>query len=116
MSLRELTQERIEKMDEQAQRLSGELARAARKAELPFSVRQVGSLINLFFANEAPPPTISRDDAREIGNFHLAALTHGLFLAPRGMIALSTVVTDEVLSEVCERAAEAMADVAKSAD
>jgi hypothetical protein len=43
-------------------------------------------------------------------------MNQGLFLAPRGMIALSTVITDEVLSEICERAAKAMADVAQAGE
>jgi glutamate-1-semialdehyde 2,1-aminomutase len=116
VSLRELTQARIDRMTKQGERLAAELARVARDAELPFSVRQYGSLMNLFFLKEPPPATVARDDAREIANFHLAALNQGLFLAPRGMIALSTVITDEVLSEVCERAAKAMADVAQAGD
>jgi len=114
VSLRELTQARIDKMGKQAERLAAELARAARQAELPFSVRQYGSLMNVFFLKEPPPATIAREDARAVASFHLAALNQGLFLAPRGMIALSTVITDEVLSEICERAAKAMADVAQA--
>ncbi len=115
-SIRELTQARIDKMAKQAERLSAELSRAARAAELPFSVRTFGSLLNVFFLKEPPPATIARDDARAIANFHLAALNNGLFLAPRGMIALSTVITDEMLSEISERAAKAMADVARAGD
>ena len=115
-SVRELTQARIDKMAQQAERLAAELSRAARQSELPFSVRHVGSLMNIFFLKEPPPPTVARDDARAIGNFHLAALNHGLFVAPRGMIALSTVISDELLSEVSERAAQAMADVAQAGD
>jgi len=114
VSLRELTQARIDKMGKQAERLAAELARVARQAELPFSVRQYGSLMNVFFLKEPPPATIAREDARAVASFHLAALNQGLFLAPRGMIALSTVITDEVLSEICERAAKAMADVAQA--
>ncbi len=116
ISLRELTQARIDKMEKSAGRLAAELARAARQAELPFSVRQYGSLMNVFFLKEPPPATITREDSRAIANFHLAALNQGLFLAPRGLIALSTVITDEVLSETCERAAKAMAEVANSFD
>lgn len=116
ISLRELTQARIDKMAKNAERLAAELARAARQAELPFSVRQYGSLMNVFFLKEPPPATIAREDSRAIANFHLAALNQGLFLAPRGMIALSTVITDELLSEICERAAKAMADVAHAFD
>jgi glutamate-1-semialdehyde 2,1-aminomutase len=116
ISLRELTQARIDKMAKNAERLAAELARAARQAELPFSVRQYGSLMNVFFLKEPPPATIAREDSRAIANFHLAALNQGLFLAPRGLIALSTVITDELLSEICERAAKAMADVARAFD
>ena len=115
VSVRELTQERIDTMDQLGERLARGVGRAAR-VELPFSVRHFGSLMNMFFLNEPPPPTIARDDAKLIGEFHLAALNHGLFLAPRGMIALSTVITDEVLSEICERAAKAMADVAQAGE
>jgi glutamate-1-semialdehyde 2,1-aminomutase len=116
VSVRELTQARIDKMAKQAERLAAELTRAARQLELPFSVRQYGSLMNVFFLKQPPPAAIAREDARAIANFHLAALNQGLFLAPRGMIALSTVITDEVLSEICERAAKAMGDVAQAFD
>jgi glutamate-1-semialdehyde 2,1-aminomutase len=115
-SIRELTQARIDKMASQAERLGAELSRAASQAELPFSVRTYGSLLNVFFLKEAPSATIAREDARAIANFHLAALNNGLFLAPRGMIALSTVITDELLSEISERAAKAMAEVAKAGE
>ncbi|MGO9451671.1 MAG: aspartate aminotransferase family protein [Candidatus Binataceae bacterium] len=111
-SVRELTQERIDKMEEQAKRLADELKRAAQQAELPFSVRQFGSLMNVFFTNLAPPATIVREDLRTMAQFHLAALSRGLFMAPRGLIALSTVISDDLLSEVCERASQAMTDVA----
>jgi glutamate-1-semialdehyde 2,1-aminomutase len=114
--VRELTQARIDKMAKQAERLAAELTRAAGQVGLPFSVRHYGSLMNVFFLKEPPPATIAREDARAIASFHLAALNQGLFLAPRGMIALSTVITDEVLNEICERAAKAMADVAQAGE
>ena len=63
VSVRELTQARIDKMAKQAERLAAELARAARQAGLPFSVRHYGSLMNLFFLKEPPPATIAREDA-----------------------------------------------------
>src|SRR5579862_9139068 len=116
VSVRELTKERIDKMDQLGDRLARELKQAAMAVELPFSVRRVGSLMNVFFLNDAPPPTITREDAKLIGEFHLAALNHGLFLAPRGMIALSTVMTDELVTEVVERATAALQDVASIAD
>jgi glutamate-1-semialdehyde aminotransferase len=72
--------------------------------------------MNLFFLKEPPPATIAREDARAIASFHLAALNQGLFLTPSGMIALSTVITDEVLSDICARAAKAMADVVQAGE
>jgi glutamate-1-semialdehyde 2,1-aminomutase len=116
VSVRELNSERINRMNQQAERLADELKRAAKHAELPFSVRQVGSLMNIFFLNEPPAATIVREDSRAIANFHLAALNHGLFVAPRGLIALSTVISDELLNEIIGRAAETITDVARNAD
>jgi len=116
VSVRELTRERIEDLDRRGDRLARELKKAAMAVELPFSVRRIGSLMNLFFLNDPPPPTIARDDANLIAQFHLAALNHGLFLAPRGMIALSTVMTDELVTEIIERASLALQEVASAAN
>jgi glutamate-1-semialdehyde 2,1-aminomutase len=116
VSVRELTRERIDMMDRLGDRLARELKKAATAVELPFSVRRIGSLMNIFFLNDAPRPTISRDDAKLIAEFHLAAINHGLFLAPRGLIALSTVMTDELVAEIIERASQALQDVASIAN
>ncbi len=112
VSVRELTRERIDTMDRLGDRLARELKKAATAVELPFSVRRIGSLMNVFFLNDPPPPTIARDDAKLIAEFHLAMLNHGLFIAPRGMIALSTVMTDDLMTEIIERASQALHDVA----
>src|SRR5215471_19442478 len=114
VSVRELTQEKIAKMEPQAQRITRELERAAKYAELPFSVRQFGSLMNIFFTNIAPPATIVREDMKMMAQFHLAALNHGLFLAPRGLIALNTVIDDNLLTEICDRAAQAMLETVEN--
>src|SRR5271155_3316421 len=116
VSVRELTQERIDRMERLGERLAQDLKKAAMAVELPFSVRRVGSLMNVFFLNEPPPPMIARDDAKLMAEFHLAMLNHGLFLAPRGLIALSTVMTDELMNEIIQRAAQALQDVASIAE
>jgi glutamate-1-semialdehyde 2,1-aminomutase len=113
VSVRELTQERIDKMEVQARRLGAEFKHLARQSEVPFSVRQFGSLMNIFFTNVAPPATIVREDLRTMAQFHLAALNHGLFIAPRGLIALSTVIGDNLVEEICERVSRAITDVAR---
>jgi glutamate-1-semialdehyde 2,1-aminomutase len=112
VSVRELTAERIATMERLAARLKLGLEGAARQAGLPFSVRQAGSLLNVFFLEQPPAATIGRADSRAIRTFHLATLTRGLFIAPRGLIALSTVIGDELMTEICERAAGAIADTA----
>lgn len=88
------------------------LAGAAEKAGLPLSINHVGSCLNLYFSPSAPESSIVRADGEIVGRFHLAAMNRGLFLAPRGMIALSTVLTRRHIGEVLERAGAAMRDVA----
>jgi len=65
--------------------------------------------MNVAFAGES-----DEEAARMHRNFHLASLNHGAFIAPRGLIALSTVITDELMTEICERFSTAMIDVAAS--
>jgi len=115
VSVRELTAERIERMHRLAERLERGLMRVAERAGLQAKMRRVGSLLAINVARpagggsgaealEAPDPTPVR--------FHLAALNHGLMFAPRGMMALATVLDEATIDEAIERAAAAMADVA----
>jgi hypothetical protein len=46
--------------------------------------------------------------------FHLACLDHGLFFAPRGLLATSTVLSDELVDAAVERAASAFADLVEA--
>lgn len=112
IALAELTPRRIDAMAALARRLETGLARAAQKTGLALSIARVGSLLNLYFSDRVPSARAMREDEDVIARFHLAALNHGLFLAPRGMIALSTVMDDVLIDEVVDRAAAAMADVA----
>jgi glutamate-1-semialdehyde 2,1-aminomutase len=116
VAVRELTAERISVMHRLAERLRTGLARGAAAHGLPFSVNHAGSLMNVFFTPTAPAARLVRTDAPTMYRFHLAALNHGLFIAPRGMIALSTVMADALIEEIVERATAAFADVAADAD
>ncbi|MFQ5624245.1 MAG: aspartate aminotransferase family protein [Paracoccaceae bacterium] len=115
VSLSHLTRDAIERMQAGAETLKDALTRSARDAGLPFSVNHHGSCLNLYFSATPPHSSIVRNDAALIGRFHIAAMNHGLFLAPRGMIALSTVMTPGHLDEIAQRAAAAIADVAAEA-
>ncbi|MCK5325978.1 MAG: aminotransferase class III-fold pyridoxal phosphate-dependent enzyme [Woeseiaceae bacterium] len=112
VSLRELTAERIERMDELRQSLQSGLANIASKHGLPLATNHYGSCLNMYFSESVPESSIVRDDDDVIGRFHIACINHGLFIAPRGMIALSTVTGDEHIAEAIERADMAMRDVA----
>ncbi len=112
ISLSHLTPEHIETMEAGAAILKDGFKRSAEEAGLPISINHHGSCLNLYFSDTPPKSSIVREDAELIGRFHIAAMNHGLFLAPRGLVALSTVMTSEHLAEIMERVEAAIADVA----
>ena len=112
ISLRELTAERIERMDDLGELLRSGLADVAQKHGLPLATNHYGSCLNLFFSESVPESSVVRDDEAVMDKFHLACMNHGLFIAPRGMIALSTVVGEDHIAEAIECADAAMRDVA----
>lgn len=112
VSLRELTAERIAAMDRLAERLDQGLCRAAARVGIPFSVNRVGSLLQVFLSERPAAVLPERTDLDLMKRFHLAALNHGLFIAPRGMVALSTVMDEAEIDESVARAEDAMRDVA----
>ena len=112
VSLQHLDQERIDLMSARAAGLEDVLAKAAAEAGLPLSIRRAGSMLQLFFSPAPPAATPLRTDGELITAFHLAALNHGVFLAPRGLLALSTVLDDGHLEDAGARLSAAVADVA----
>lgn len=111
ISVEELTTERILEMEKLAATLSTGLKEDAQQAGLPLRINRAGSLMNLFFTENTSYAHHARDDQEIIEKFHLAALNHGLFIAPRGLIALSTVLTDSLVNETIARALLAMKDI-----
>jgi glutamate-1-semialdehyde 2,1-aminomutase len=112
VSLQHLDREQIDAMSTRAAGLEDVLAKAAADAGLPLSVRRAGSMLQLFFSPSPPAATPLRTDGELITAFHLAALNHGVFLAPRGLLALSTVLDDRHLEDAGARLTAAVADVA----
>ncbi len=113
VSVRELTAERIDTMDRLATRLKNGLIDLAKEAGLPLTINHIGSLMNLFFTESHSGIHHDRDDLDIIRRFHLACLNEGLFIAPRGLIALSTIF-DEILVEQClQKARKAMQQTAR---
>jgi len=112
VAVRELTGERIAAMHELARKLKDGLVRVVEKAGLPVSINHYGSCLNIYFSPAPPESSVVRSDAEIMHKFHHAAMNHGLFLAPRGMMALSTVMTEAHIDEALERAEAAVRDVA----
>jgi glutamate-1-semialdehyde 2,1-aminomutase len=111
VSLRELTAERIERMNRLCKTLEAGLADMAKTHGLPLSSNRYGSCLNIYFSDSPPASSVVRDDEQVMNDFHLACINHGLFIAHRGLIALSTVITEDDIDEAIERAGLAMADV-----
>ncbi|MDH3433675.1 MAG: hypothetical protein OEM60_07450, partial [Gammaproteobacteria bacterium] len=88
------------------------LIAAASRHGLPFSTNRYGSCLNIYFSQSAPESSVLREDEMLMNNFHLACINHGLFIAHRGLIAMSTVTSDEDITEAIELADMAMRDVA----
>ena len=76
-------------MARHAIRLADGIEKAAADAGVEATVRRAGSIL----------PIATRD----IAAFHLAALNEGLYFAPRGMVVLSTVMTDADVDEATDK-------------
>jgi len=112
VSVRELTQERIEGMEHHAARIATELSACAKKLGMPFTIDYIGSLLIVFFSDQRPPDMSSRTDQQAVANFHLACFNHGIMIASRGMMVLSTVMTPAVIDDAIGRMSAALEEVA----
>ena len=97
-----LTAEAIDRMADHGRRLAESLEASAGKHGVPVSVTVADSLVNLH-----GPKSL-------LAEIHLLGLTHGLYIAPRGMIALCTVISDALLGEICDRFDAVLADAART--
>jgi glutamate-1-semialdehyde 2,1-aminomutase len=89
VSVRELTAPRIEAMARQAIRLADGIEKAAADAGAEVTVRRAGSILQIV--------------TRDVAALHLGALNEGLYFAPRGMVVLSTVITDADVDEAISK-------------
>ena len=112
ISLRELSPERIEQMHRLRDRLQSGLIESAEKCGLPISINHYESCMNIFLSESVPASSVVREDEELMDKFHIACMNHGLFIAPRGLVALSTILTDDDISAAVECADAAMQDVA----
>jgi glutamate-1-semialdehyde 2,1-aminomutase len=112
VSVRHLTSDAIADLDRRTEQLEAGLQTAAATAGLPLATRRVGSLLQLYVQDDLPASNAGRTDGDAMAVLHLAALNHGVFASARGMLALSTVLDDQLVAELTERYGAAFADVA----
>jgi glutamate-1-semialdehyde 2,1-aminomutase len=111
VTLKELTPDRIGRMARLAERLEAGLAKAAAEVGLALAIRRHGSLLNLYRQPEPPAIGRGREDGLRMERLHRAALTRGVFFAPRGLMCLSTVMDEALVDLTVERMTLAMHDV-----
>ncbi len=120
-SLRALTATVITELIERASRLQAAIEAAARAAGVPMVVTRAGSILHVHLV-PAPAPvaeTMARMEragsvgAQDAASLHLTLLLHGVYSAPRGMLNLSTVLSDADLQAVADAYGRAFEDVAR---
>ena len=111
VSIRHLTSDAVRRMADQTAALERALCEAAAARALPFSTRRSGSMLQVYLSAVPPPFSQERTDGELANLFHLASLNHGVFAAGRGLIAISTVLGDDLLGEVADRFTAAMDDL-----
>jgi glutamate-1-semialdehyde 2,1-aminomutase len=115
-SLDLLTAEEIDRINAMGERLAEGLRRGFRSAGVDGGVTAYGSFLHLHF--DSPVSIRSFDDVNlaspGLAQMHRACLNEGVYLAPRGMLNLSTAMDDGVVDELVERMTRAAARVAET--
>ena len=110
-----LTAEAVARLDQVAARLQGDITHAGKLAGLDVTVTRAGSVMHVHFLNAAPAnyEATERADRRAAALLHLALLNCGVYTAPRGMLNMSTVLSDADVAAAADAYAEAFAAVAR---
>src|SRR5215469_5194862 len=111
-SVTDLTLERTRVMARHLVVIDRAIATAAAEQGLPYSRRTAGSLLNVYFSETPPEVNQLRTDGEIVRAFHLAALTHGVFIAPRALINTSSVLTEQDIQLAAEKLRAAVVDAA----
>ena len=103
-----------QKLDRLGEMLAEGLREAIARTGVAAQVTHVGSLVNVHFTTE--PVTdfdaAQRADQTAAAAYHLGLLNRGVFIAPRGMMAVSIVTEEGDVARVIDASAEIFADLA----
>ena len=101
VALEHLTAAAIDQLNEAAAKLANRVETAGRAAGLPVLVTRFGSMMHVHLQELEPRNAgqVTADPA-DVAALHLALLLEGVFAAPRGLVALSTVLSNDQLEAV----------------
>jgi glutamate-1-semialdehyde 2,1-aminomutase len=105
LSVRHLTQAKIDQIDAWATRIEAGIVAKCASVGLPVWTRRVGSLVAWFFHDPGPGVVYggTRPDLAMVKRHQLAMLVSGLFPTPRAALATSTAMSDALVDEIIER-------------
>jgi len=110
--MRDQTPEQLARMDRLAGRLTTELEAKAAELGVYLRTKRVGDLFN-FYLGDGPVSAMGGARADDGAQFHIAALNHGVLMAPRGMACLASIWDDALVDATVERLSAALADLAR---
>jgi glutamate-1-semialdehyde 2,1-aminomutase len=111
-----LSQPEIDRINRLGQLLADRLRNQLASAGLTAVVTNVGSLLQLHFDADREPSKWSEVNIGSplASQFHRSALEEGVFLAPRGLVNISTAMDDDIVEDIAERLRTAAERVASA--
>ena len=107
-----LDRDAVERLNRLGDRLRDGLTGVAAMSKVPVSVTSCGSLLNLHAAAGVTTPAAAHAAAHsDLARYlHLALIDRGVFVAARGQMCVSTVMTEETVDAAVEAVAEVLAE------
>lgn len=115
-TLRKLTRAAIAGLNESGDRLRDRFNVLARKARVPLVASGWGSVLQVHHG-ESPPASFRDAVSRPrdlVRAFHLLMLEHGVFIAPRGAMNVSTAMTDADHAAIEQACARSLGDISRA--
>lgn len=108
-------QKDCDRLNALAERLKDQMKSAFKKTSIEGCVTRAGSIMNYHFLKEAPHDYLeaTKEDKKLCKIVHLEMLKRGVFMAPRGLIALSTPTTEGVIDEVGDAFEDALMSISR---
>jgi glutamate-1-semialdehyde aminotransferase len=99
-------------MDELMLKLRAALEQKAARLGLPLTLQQTGSVMGVYFTEEALRAGTDAPNEEMVQAFHLACINNGLHIGPGGLVALTTAIKEPEMAEVIDGMTDAMEQVA----